>query len=143
MKPDISLQDIYEYVYVSQGKTKVDSINDDEELEYTEDAFNVLGFSSQEKFDCYMLTAAVMACGGIQFVQKGRDDQAECDNTDPGSFPGKVAGALLIDGAAMIKAFCKPRIKVGTEWVTKGQTVEQATGAVGGVARGIYDRLFK
>ena len=21
----------------------------------------------------------------------------------------------------MIKAFCKPRIKVGTEWVTKGQ----------------------
>ena len=125
------MQDIYEYVYVSQGKTKVDSINDDEELEYTEDAFNVLGFASQEKFDCYMLTAAVMACGGIQFVQKGRDDQAECDNTDPGSFPGKVAGALLIKGEAMIKAFCKPRIKVGTEWVTKGQTVEQATGAVG------------
>ena len=105
--------------------------------------FAHLCFNSQEKFDCYMLTAAVMTCGGIQFVQKGRDDQAECDNTDPGSFPGKVAGALLIDGAAMIKAFCKPRIKVGTEWVTKGQTVEQATGAVGGVARGIYDRLFK
>ena len=37
-----------------QGKTKVDSIDDDEELLYTEDAFNVLGFSDQEKFDCYM-----------------------------------------------------------------------------------------
>ena len=35
-------------------KTKVDSIDDDEELLYTEDAFNVLGFSDQEKFDCYM-----------------------------------------------------------------------------------------
>ena len=137
------VEDIYEYVYVSQGKTNVDSIDDNEELEYTEDAFNVLGFSSQEKFDCYMLTAAVMACGGIQFVQKGRDDQAECDNTEPGSFPGKVAVALQINGESMIKCFCKPRIKVGTEWVTKGQTVEQATGAVGGVARGIYDRLFK
>ena len=33
--------------------------------------------------------------------------------------------------------------KVGTEWVTKGQTCEQATGAVGGIARAIYDRLFK
>ena len=33
--------DIYDYVYVSQGKTKVDSIDDNEELEYTEDAFNV------------------------------------------------------------------------------------------------------
>ena len=38
--------DIYDYTYVSQGKTKVDSIDDDEELLYTEDAFNVLGFVS-------------------------------------------------------------------------------------------------
>ena len=36
-------EDIYDYIYVSQGKTKVDSIDDNEELEYTEDAFNVLG----------------------------------------------------------------------------------------------------
>ena len=40
---------------------------------------------------------------------------------------GKAAGAFQIPPAAMIKAFCKPRIKVGTEWVTKGQTCEQAT----------------
>ena len=38
------------------------------------------------------------------------------------SFPGKAALSFGIDGAKMIKAFCKPRIKVGTEWVTKGQT---------------------
>ena len=49
-------------------------------MEYTEDAFNVLGFSTEEKFDCYMLTAAVMTCGGIEFKTKGRDDQAECEN---------------------------------------------------------------
>merc|ERR1712123_94351 len=36
--------DIYDYTYVSQGKTKVESIDDNEELEYTEDAFTVLGF---------------------------------------------------------------------------------------------------
>ena len=36
-------KDLYDYTYVSQGKTKVDSIDDNEELEYTEDAFNVLG----------------------------------------------------------------------------------------------------
>ena len=58
----------------------MESIDDNEELEYTEDAFNVLGFSADEKFDCYMLTAAVMTCGGIEFKTKGRDDQAECEN---------------------------------------------------------------
>merc|ERR1712066_1169887 len=78
--------DIYDYIYVSQGKTTVASIDDNEELEYTEDAFNVLGFSAQEKFDCYMLTA-----GGIVYIQKGRDDQAELEKTTPDTFPGKFA----------------------------------------------------
>ena len=135
--------DIYDYIYVSQGKTKVDSIDDNEELEYTEDAFKVLGFEEQEKYDCYMLTAAVMTCGGIEFKTKGRDDQAECELTGPETYPGKVAALTGVDAFAMIKAFCKPRIKVGTEWVTKGQTCEQATNAVGGIGRAIYDRVFK
>merc|ERR1712110_791009 len=36
--------DIYDYNYVSQGKVKVDSIDDNEELEYTDNAFEILGF---------------------------------------------------------------------------------------------------
>jgi len=135
--------DIYDYIYVSQGKTAVPSIDDNEELEYTEDAFNVLGFAEQEKFDCYVLTAGVMTFGGIEFKTKGRDDQAECENIGPDSFPGKAAASMGVDAFAMIKAFCKPRIKVGTEWVTKGQTCEQGTNAVGGIARAIFDRVFK
>ena len=137
------MQDIYDYIYVSQGKTKVDSIDDDEELLYTEDAFNVLGFAPEEKFDCYVLTAGVMTCGGIIYETKGRDDQAEISDTSLESFPGKAAAAFGVDAKVLFKAFCKPRIKVGTEWVVKGQTCEQATNAVGGVARAIYDRVFK
>merc|ERR1712066_597806 len=81
-----------------------------------------------------------MSCGQVVFVQKGRDDQAE-----PGdmAFPNKVAELFGVDVHEMLKAFCKPKIKVGTEWVTKGQTCEQATNAIGGIARGIYDRIFK
>merc|ERR1711910_36075 len=135
--------DIYDYIYVSQGKTTVSSIDDNEELEYTEDAFNVLGFEPWEKFDCYVLTAGVMTCGGIQYIQKGRDEQAELQEVGPDTFPGKAAASFGVDAVAMIKAFCKPRIKVGTEWVTKGQNIEQATGATGGIARAIFDRVFK
>merc|ERR1719154_77906 len=125
------------------GKTKVESIDDNEELEYTEDAFVVLGFNDLEKFSCYMLTAGVMTFGGIEFKTKGRDDQAECEAIGPDTFPGKAAALMGVNAMAMIKAFCKPRIKVGTEWVTKGQSCEQATGAVGGIARAIFDRVFK
>jgi len=135
--------DIYDYTYVSQGKTKVDSIDDDEELLYTEDAFNVLGFLEQDKFDCYVLTAGVMTCGGIVYETKGRDDQAEMNAVGPETFPGKAALAFGCVPLVMFKAFCKPRIKVGTEWVIKGQTCEQAGMSTGGIARAIYDRVFK
>merc|ERR1719288_725642 len=132
--------DIYDYSYVSQGKVTVASIDDNEELEYTDAAFDCIGFTHEEKWDCYKITAAVMACGQVEFKQKGRDDQAELDDM---SFPNKIAELWGCNPLELFKAFCKPKIKVGTEWVTKGQTCAQATNAVGGIARACFDRLFK
>merc|ERR1719262_1971003 len=141
MKPKcLVTDDIYDYVYVSQGKVTVASIDDNEELEYTFDAFNVIGFSEEETWDCFKITAGVMSSGQVAFCQKGRDDQAEPADL---AFPQKVAELYGVDCNAMLKAFCKPKIKVGTEWVTKGQTCEQATNAVGGIARATFDRIFK
>merc|ERR1712025_548325 len=60
-----------------------------------------------------------------------------------GDYPTKVADLYGVNVHEMMKAFCKPKIKVGTEWVTKGQTVENATNAIGGIARAVFDRLFK
>merc|ERR1712198_133253 len=132
--------DIYDYSYVSQGKVTVASIDDNEELEYTDSAFDIIGFSEQEKWDCYKLTAAVMTCGEVKFEQKGRDDQAEVKDM---SFPNKVAELFGVNADELMKSFCKPKIKVGTEWVTKGQNIDQATNGVGGIARSTFDRIFK
>merc|ERR1712193_586950 len=132
--------DIYDYEYVSQGKVTVASIDDNEELQMTDEAFDIIGFSEQEKWDCYKLTSAVMASGQVRFEQKGRDDQAEMGNMD---FPNKVAELYGVNALELFKSFCKPKIKVGTEWVTKGQTLEQATNGVGGIARATFDRIFK
>merc|ERR1719238_963861 len=141
MKADCLLgDDIYDYSYVSQGKVTVASIDDNEELEYTDAAFDCIGFTSQEKWDCYKITAAVMSFGEVKFQQKGRDDQAEPADL---SYPSKVASLFGVDVNEMLKGFCKPKIKVGTEWVTKGQTCEQATNGVGGIARASFDRVFK
>ncbi len=132
--------DVYDYSYVSQGKTTVQSIDDNEELEYTDSAFDIIGFSEEEKWDCYKLTSAVMMLGEVKFKQKGRDEQCEPDGTEVAT---KVAELMRVDPEGLLKAFVKPRIKVGTEWVTKGQNIDQATNAVGGIARAIYDRIFK
>merc|ERR1712223_686941 len=62
---------------------------------------------------------------------------------DEMAFPNKIASPLGMNADEMMKSFCKPKIKVGTEWVTKGQTCEQATNGVGGIARATFDRIFK
>merc|ERR1712045_435775 len=80
-----------------------------------------------------------MSLGEVHFKTKGRDDQAEPDEME---WPQKCSTLLGINCDEFMKAFCKPKIKVGTEWVTKGQTVEQATNAVGAIARSTYNRLF-
>merc|ERR1719434_526468 len=43
----------------------------------------------------------------------------------------------------MINYFCKPKLKVGTEWVSKGQTCSGASNSVGGIGRKIYERTFR
>merc|ERR1712241_333525 len=52
--------DIYDYIFVSQGKVKVESIDDNEELQFTDQAFDILNFSQEEKWNCYKITAAIM-----------------------------------------------------------------------------------
>ena len=43
----------------------------------------------------------------------------------------------------MIYLVRKPSIKVGTEWVQKGSTCQNAANSVAGIARAIYERTFR
>merc|ERR1712079_919131 len=43
----------------------------------------------------------------------------------------------------MINYFCKPKLKVGTEWVSKGQTCTGAASSVGGIGRKVYELVFR
>lgn len=43
----------------------------------------------------------------------------------------------------MTKAFLKPRIKVGRDFVTKAQTKEQVEFSVEAIGKACYERLFR
>ena len=64
-------------------------------------------------------------------------------NCLPNSYLSKVAELLGIDCEWMITYFCKPKLKVGTEWVQKGSTCSNAAQSVSGIARAIYERTFR
>ncbi|XP_055547303.1 myosin heavy chain, muscle isoform X18 [Wyeomyia smithii] len=131
---------VHDYHIIAQGKTTIPSVDDGEEMLATDEAFNVLGFTQEEKDNIYRITAAVMHMGGMKFKQKGREEQAEADGTEEGDRVAKLLGVVTED---LYKNLLKPRIKVGAEFVTKGQNKDQVTNAVGALCKGIFDRIFK
>jgi len=50
---------------------------------------------------------------------------------------------LGIAGEGLYHNICKPKIKTGNEFVTKGMNVVQCGYTLGAMAKNMYDRLFK
>jgi len=134
--------DIYDYWWVSQGKVTVPSIDDKEDMMFADEAYDILGFTKEEKYNIYKLTSVVMHMGNLtkDFVPVGKDEQAEVkDDTNA----RKVAELCGIDSEWMCTYFCKPKLKVGTEWVSKGQSCSGAASSVSGIGRKVYELVFR
>ncbi|XP_042305447.1 myosin-1B isoform X4 [Sceloporus undulatus] len=129
----------YDFQFVSQGEITVASINDQEELMATDEAIDILGFTADEKTAIYKLTGAVMHYGNMKFKQKQREEQAEPDGTEVAD---KAAYLMNLNSADLLKALCYPRVKVGNEYVTKGQTVQQVYNNVGALAKAVFEKMF-
>ncbi|KAG5864672.1 hypothetical protein JTB14_025102 [Gonioctena quinquepunctata] len=131
---------INDYYFVAQGKTTIPGVDDSEEMRITDQAFDILGFTQEEKDNVYKITASVMHMGGMKFKQRGREEQAEPDGTEAGERVGKLLG---VDPAGLYQALVKPRIKVGNEFVTQGRNVNQVNYSVGAMSKAMFDRVFK
>merc|ERR1719266_2820994 len=132
--------DPYDYFFFSQGKVKVESIDDNEELEFTDLAFDTLGFSEEEKFNAFKMTATVLHIGEMTFKQKGREEACEMDDIMPGQNVCTLCG--IENWQLFYGNFIRPKIKVGTEWVYKGQNANQCLNSCAALARSLYNRLF-
>ena len=128
-------------------------------MQFADEAFDILGFSKEEKYNVYKVTATVMHLGEMKFKQKSsKDDQAIPDGAEPGTTISKLLGNLNfslkhfekiikyfigIDADKLYDNFVSPKIKVGSEWVVKGQNTSQANNSVAGIARAIFERQFR
>ncbi|AWP19427.1 putative myosin-4-like [Scophthalmus maximus] len=129
----------YDFAFISQGEISVKSINDADELMATDEAFDILGFTAEEKVSIYKLTGAVMHYGNMKFKQKQREEQAEPDGTEEAD---KAAYLMGLNSADLLKNLCYPRVKVGNEYVTKGQSVQQVYNSIGALAKSVYEKMF-
>uniref|UniRef100_H9GJ77 Myosin heavy chain 16 n=1 Tax=Anolis carolinensis TaxID=28377 RepID=H9GJ77_ANOCA len=144
-KPDLvesllCVPDPKEYHWTSQGVVVVDNMDDGEELLLTDVAFDVLGFTQEEKISVYKLTGGIMHFGNMKFKQKPREEQAEVDTTEVAD---KVAHLMNLNSGELQKGITRPRVKVGNEFVQKGQNMDQCHNSVGALGKAVYDKMFK
>ena len=101
--------DIYDYPLMSMGKVTVDSIDDVEEMQIMDEAFDILGFTKEEKYNVYKISSMCMILSKLEFV--GHGDITTAKSLD--------AGQTLVDMFGYCEApdelydrFSNPKIKV-------------------------------
>merc|ERR1719495_3016608 len=75
----------------------------------------------------------------LQFKEKPRDEQAEVADTADGERVGHLLGLNVKD---FLNSLIKPKVKVGTEYINKGQSVVQVLYAVTALCKAMFERMF-
>merc|ERR1719228_1641298 len=139
-KKNFILEDPKNYTFMSKGNVRIPGTDDAEEFAQTIASMKVMGISDDDLHSIFKVISSVLMFGNMEFKQERNTDQAILpDNT----VAQKVAHLLGIQVTDLTKAFLKPRIKVGRDYVTKAQTKEQVEFAIEAIGKATYERLFK
>merc|ERR1711931_46721 len=128
-----------DYFYISQGVLTVAGMDDAEEMRATDTALDTLGFTQEQKDGLYKGTIAIAYIGNQKWKQKGREEQAEPDGME---YVTKAADLLAIEVDYFVDTFMKPKLKVGKDFVKKGQNVDQVAFSVSATSKSLFARLF-
>merc|ERR1719422_601257 len=140
LKSQMILEDARNYTFMTKGAVRVPGIDDVEEFTSTQNSMKVMGISDEDMTSIWRVISSCLLFGNMEFKQERNSEQAILpDNT----VAQKVAHLLGIQVTDLTKAFLKPRIKVGRDFVTKAQTKEQVEFAVEALSKATFERLFK
>lgn len=134
------LEDVKNYTFLSHGNVPVTGVDEAAEFKNTVQAMQIMGLTGDDLSAIFRVVSAVILFGNMKFKQERNSDQATLpDNT----VAQKVSHLLGLNVTEMTKAFLRPRLKVGRDYVTKAQTKEQVESAVQAIAKACYERMFK
>merc|ERR1711931_76782 len=128
-----------DYFFLAQGVLTVAGMDDAEEMRATDMALDTLGFNQDQKDGLYKGTVAIAYIGNQKWKQKGREEQAEPDGMD---MVTRAADLLQIEVDYFVDTFMKPKLKVGKDFVKKGQNVDQVNFSVSATAESLFARMF-
>ncbi|ELK33392.1 Myosin-15 [Myotis davidii] len=102
-----------DFHFCCHGEVAVESSDDAQESPATDQGMDILGILPEEKYGFYKLIGAILHLGNMKFKQTQRRASAE-----------KAAFLMGINSSELVKGLIHPRIKVGNDFVTRGQNIE-------------------
>ncbi|VDL72666.1 unnamed protein product [Nippostrongylus brasiliensis] len=134
------LEDIDKYRFLVNGNITLPNVDDAQEFQSTLKSMRIMGFAEDEIMSVLRVVSATVLMGNLEFTQEKKSDQAILPDD---RVIQKVCHLLGLPVIELTKAFLRPRIKVGREFVNKAQNKEQAEFAVEAIAKASYERMFK
>lgn len=123
-KKEYLLEDAKNYTFLTCGNLPVTGVDDGVEFRNTTKAMSIMGLTNEDLSAIFRIVSAVLLFGNMKFRQERNSDQATLpDNT----VAQKISHLLGLNVTEITKAFLRPRLKVGRDYVTKAQTKEQVS----------------
>jgi len=127
------------YDNISQGTLINPSMDDGDELDATQESFEILDFSPEQIEGIFKISAGIMHHQNMKFKKMKREENGEPD----GKKEAELASFLFgIEAEDLLKSICEPKQKVAGEMVKRAQTPEQIIYARGALAKTLFERLF-
>ncbi|KHN84458.1 Myosin heavy chain, non-muscle [Toxocara canis] len=139
-KANFLLEEVDKYRFLNNGYICLPNVDDATEFHNTIRSMKIMGFHDDEITSVLRLVSAVLLFGNMEFFQEKKSDQAILPDDRVAQKLCHLLGLPLVE---FTKAFLRPRIKVGREFVHKAQNKEQAEFAVEAIAKACYEKMFR
>ena len=137
---DYLLEDFPKYRYLSNGSITLPGVHDGEEFRSTVRAMQVMNVTADDLHAIFRTISAVLQMGNLAFKEERNGDQATLPDDTVAQKVCRLLGLSMLD---FVRAFLKPRLRVGKDFVHKAQSQSQVEFAVEAISKAVYERLFK
>eukprot|EP00520_Triparma_pacifica_P008922 CAMPEP_0118634660 /NCGR_PEP_ID=MMETSP0785-20121206/1667_1 /TAXON_ID=91992 /ORGANISM="Bolidomonas pacifica, Strain CCMP 1866" /LENGTH=3685 /DNA_ID=CAMNT_0006525653 /DNA_START=427 /DNA_END=11481 /DNA_ORIENTATION=+ len=128
------------FYYLSFGDTTIDSVDDEDELKTTMEAFKAIGFETDEIESLLISLAGILYLGNVDFVETESDGTMAGDSSTPDL--NSCASLLGVNPDRLDRAVTTKERNVRGESIISPLTGEQSTASRDALAKATYSAIF-
>jgi len=136
-KLNLNIEDKFKYLN-TEDSLKEDKIKYDETMK----AFEVIGFTEEEKINTFKLVASVLLLGNLEFSSTNNMNNVECCHITNLKEASKLCDLLGVKEKVLLKALTERKVKAHNETVTCSLSSTEASYSREALCKEIYSRLF-